>query len=82
MPQSPMGFRVSEYPDFQSSTMLPCLNSKPCRARTQGRLSFLFFLGFRLPYNTLYTKKGTPFIPRLLLGLIGLRIFNLFDGFC
>ena len=27
------------------------------------------FLGFRFPYNPLWTKKGTLFIPRLLLGL-------------
>ena len=44
------------------------LCSPVARIRTQSRPLFPF-LGFRFPYNPLSTKKGTLFIPRLLLGL-------------
>ena len=47
-------------------------------SRTQSRPLFPF-LGFRLPYNSaLLNHEGSPFIPKLLLGLVfGSRVQGL-----
>ena len=35
-----------------------------------GLYSLFYASGALITYNPLYTEKGTPFIPRLLLGLV------------